>query len=76
MTRRLLVLTAVIVAAAVCLRASTAEERVALQRPLTTLPWNLGEWASAVRRRRERLGQGRAGAASTPEVKERFGREA
>ena len=46
MTRRLLVLTAVIVAAAVCLRASTAEERVALQRPLTTLPWNLGEWAA------------------------------
>ena len=46
MTRRLLVLTAVIVAAAVCLRASTAEERVALQPPLTTLPWSLGEWAA------------------------------
>jgi EpsI family protein len=46
MTRRLLVLTAVVLAAAVCLRASAAEERVPLQRPLANLPWSFGEWTA------------------------------
>jgi EpsI family protein len=46
MTRRLLVLAGVVLAAAVCLRASTAERRVALQRPLADMPWKMGEWTA------------------------------
>jgi EpsI family protein len=46
MTRRLLVLLFVVVAAAVCLRASTAERRVPLRRPLAEMPWNIGEWTA------------------------------
>jgi EpsI family protein len=46
MTRRLLVLTAAVLAAAVCLRASTAEERVALQQPLANLPSTIGDWTA------------------------------
>src|SRR5438309_1881756 len=44
MTRRLIVLTLTLVAAAVCLRASTTEERVPLRRPLAEMPWTMGEW--------------------------------
>jgi len=46
MTRRLLLLTFVVLAAAVCLRASTAEERVPLRRPLKEMPWTMGEWTA------------------------------
>ena len=46
MTRRLIVLTLAVVAAAVCLRASTEEQRVSLPRPLANMPWMLGEWAA------------------------------
>src|SRR2546425_9623871 len=46
MTRRLIVLTLVVVAAAVCLRASTAEQRVSLRRPLGNMPWTVGEWSA------------------------------
>jgi EpsI family protein len=45
-TRRLLVLTFAVVAAAVCLHATTAEERVPLGRPLATMPLNLGGWTA------------------------------
>ena len=44
MTGRLTVLAAALVVAAVCLRASTAEERVPLRRPLAEMPWAMGEW--------------------------------
>jgi EpsI family protein len=46
MTGRLLLLTSLVLAAAVCLRASSAEERVPLQRPLANLPSNLGGWTA------------------------------
>jgi len=46
MTRRLIVLTLVVIAAAVCLRASTAERRVSLRRPLGNMPWTMGEWSA------------------------------
>ena len=46
MTRRLLLLTFVVLAAAVCLRASTAEERVPLRCPLKEMPWTMGEWTA------------------------------
>ena len=46
MTRRLLVLTFAVVAAVVCLHATTAEERVPLGRPLATMPLNLGGWTA------------------------------
>jgi len=46
MTRRLLVLTFVVVAAAVCLRASTAEEPVPLRQPLANMPRTLGDWTA------------------------------
>ena len=46
MTRRLIVLTLVVIAAAVCLRASTAEQRVSLRRPLGNMPWTVGEWSA------------------------------
>lgn len=46
MTRRLIVLTLVVIAAAVCLRASTAEQRVSLRRPLGNMPWTMGEWSA------------------------------
>jgi EpsI family protein len=45
-TRRLLVLTFAVVAAAVCLHATTAEERVPLGQPLATMPLNLGGWTA------------------------------
>jgi len=46
MTRRLIVLTLVVFAAAVCLRGSTAEQRVSLRRPLGNMPWTMGEWSA------------------------------
>jgi EpsI family protein len=46
MTKRLAVLTLAVVAAAVCLRASTAEERVPVRLPLAEMPWTMGEWAA------------------------------
>jgi EpsI family protein len=46
MTRRLLVLTFVVLAAAVCLRASIAEERVPLRQPLAAMPLNIGDWTT------------------------------
>jgi len=45
-TRRLLVLTFAVVAAAVCLHATTAEEHVPLRQPLATMPLNLGGWTA------------------------------
>jgi len=46
MTRRLMVLTGTVFVAAVCLHASTAEERVALRQPLADMPLRLGDWTS------------------------------
>ena len=46
MTRRLLLLTFAVLAATLCLHATTAEERVPLGRPLATMPLNLGGWTA------------------------------
>ena len=46
MTWRLLVLTFSVMAAAVCLRASAAEERVPLRRPLADMPVAMGGWTA------------------------------
>jgi EpsI family protein len=47
MTWRLIVLTMSVVAAAVCLRASTSQERVPPRRPLAEIPFALGEWTAS-----------------------------
>ena len=47
MTSRLTILTMTVLAAAVCLRASTAQERVPPRRPLAEIPVALGEWRAA-----------------------------
>jgi len=46
MTERLIVLTLAVLATAVCLRASTTQERVPPRRPLAEMPRQLGEWTS------------------------------
>ena len=46
MTRRLLLLTFAVLAATLCLHATTVEERVPLGRPLATMPLNLGGWTA------------------------------
>ena len=47
MTSRLIVLTMSVLAAAVCLRASTSQERVPPRRPLAEMPFTLGEWTAS-----------------------------
>jgi len=46
MTARLTVLTLLLLATAVCLRASTTQERVPPHRPLAEMPRHLGEWTA------------------------------
>src|SRR5262249_34299806 len=46
MTQRLMVLTLAVIAAAVCLRASSAEERVSVRRPLAEMPSTMGGWTA------------------------------
>ena len=44
MTQRVWILTAISIVAAVCLQASTRQERVPPRRPLAQMPWSVGEW--------------------------------
>lgn len=46
MTRRLIVLTMAVLTAALCIHASTAEERVPLRRPLADMPWTMAGWTA------------------------------
>jgi EpsI family protein len=50
MTERLTVLTFVVLATAVCLRASAVQERVPPRRPLAEMPWRLGDWTATGQR--------------------------